>query len=562
MRFSARNDCHLCMLLNRGFRLSRRQLRAGRGAVNGARGFVMKISMDILAHELRSFIDRTSFHPNLPLTIDRYELLDDSVTDFSLGCVELLDCNLHEPKLDMLPDGANVICMSDMPRDAPCLADKRLNFILLCGISTSQAINRIIQIFHKYEELDRQLNQAFVGSSSLQSVVDVATEMIGSAICMLDMNHRVLAMSQDNAPVNDALWDSMEDGYGYQHYDIVSKSLPKLAQMDVDGQDVFDGLSNITNRHIRVYLLRRGSKGVATFGLHKLSDLYAPFDAYQVQLADYIVAKLTSHLSMFTEIQAGRGKAYEQLILDLLDGKRYEEGEIEALAREVSIATGYSYQLGFIISNRTTERTEHSFALMEYIENIIPDSECVLYGDKIIFLRALSADQQRSGEINGRFTNYLNSQDCFCLISNPFKSLSSIGAVKNLLLAIIPYVEADGAPEPRVYNYCEYAELHALGLLAEKIPLPMACSPAIVQLREYDQENKTSYYDTLVTYLRRNCNVSETAADMHMHRNSLLYRIGKIEKIVGRTIDDEKFQAEARFTIACIEYHEKYARSE
>jgi PucR family transcriptional regulator, purine catabolism regulatory protein len=48
--------------------------------------------------------------------------------------------------------------------------------------------------------------------------------------------------------------------------------------------------------------------------------------------------------------------------------------------------------------------------------------------------------------------------------------------------------------------------------------------------------------ETLEGYFRCNGNLSETARTMHFHRNSLLYRLGRIEEILGHSLEDPEFR--------------------
>ena len=59
-------------------------------------------------------------------------------------------------------------------------------------------------------------------------------------------------------------------------------------------------------------------------------------------------------------------------------------------------------------------------------------------------------------------------------------------------------------------------------------------------LLEYDIEKKTNYLDTLKVYFNTNYNVSETARICHMHRQSLLYRLDKIETICGVSLNNHE----------------------
>lgn len=49
----------------------------------------------------------------------------------------------------------------------------------------------------------------------------------------------------------------------------------------------------------------------------------------------------------------------------------------------------------------------------------------------------------------------------------------------------------------------------------------------------YDKENHTHLLETLEVYLTENCNLVRTAERLYIHRNSLVYRIRKLEEVTG-----------------------------
>ena len=57
------------------------------------------------------------------------------------------------------------------------------------------------------------------------------------------------------------------------------------------------------------------------------------------------------------------------------------------------------------------------------------------------------------------------------------------------------------------------------------------------KLLEYDEENGLDLINTFKTYRKNEGNVSQTARDLHLHRQSLLYRLKRIEDIVQISLD-------------------------
>lgn len=72
-------------------------------------------------------------------------------------------------------------------------------------------------------------------------------------------------------------------------------------------------------------------------------------------------------------------------------------------------------------------------------------------------------------------------------------------------------------------------------------------------LLAHDARNDGTLVETLEGFFRCNGNLSETARAMHLHRNSLLYRLDRIEAILGRSLEDSELRLSLQ--IALKIYH-------
>src|ERR1700693_929023 len=61
-------------------------------------------------------------------------------------------------------------------------------------------------------------------------------------------------------------------------------------------------------------------------------------------------------------------------------------------------------------------------------------------------------------------------------------------------------------------------------------------------LLESDRHSNSALIETLESFFHCNGNLSETARTMHLHRNSLLYRLGRIEELLGRSLEDPELR--------------------
>lgn len=72
--------------------------------------------------------------------------------------------------------------------------------------------------------------------------------------------------------------------------------------------------------------------------------------------------------------------------------------------------------------------------------------------------------------------------------------------------------------------------------------------PALNALMTYDANNKSNLFDTLDVYLLNDCNAQLCGRLLFLHRNSLVYRIHRIQEITGVDLSDPEERSYLRLS--------------
>ena len=64
--------------------------------------------------------------------------------------------------------------------------------------------------------------------------------------------------------------------------------------------------------------------------------------------------------------------------------------------------------------------------------------------------------------------------------------------------------------------------------------------PVLKQIRKYDQKNRTQYYKTLQCYVMEERSIQRTAEALHIHKNTLLYRIRRMQELFPADLSDRE----------------------
>jgi purine catabolism regulator len=97
----------------------------------------------------------------------------------------------------------------------------------------------------------------------------------------------------------------------------------------------------------------------------------------------------------------------------------------------------------------------------------------------------------------------------------------------------------------RVLSFGELTLYHLLGRLQSCQELGDFYDQTLAALIDYDRGHDTQLVDTLEAFFAQHGNASQTAEQLYLHRNSLLYRLERIAEITGLDLDD----ADDRFSL-------------
>lgn len=101
--------------------------------------------------------------------------------------------------------------------------------------------------------------------------------------------------------------------------------------------------------------------------------------------------------------------------------------------------------------------------------------------------------------------------------------------------------------EKVIWNYSDYYFQYIINVLNSSMSLKTMCHPGILNILNYDKRNNTDFIKCLRTYLVNGCNISQTGKDLFMHRNTLVYRLEKIQQILE--IDVQELQERERMQL-------------
>ena len=180
--------------------------------------------------------------------------------------------------------------------------------------------------------------------------------------------------------------------------------------------------------------------------------------------------------------------------------------------------------------------------LKEEIRERFPDSHSFLYkGDVFLFLYQ-DRDVDLFAELAGEFGLKV-------IVSEAIRDLYDLPVLYRAARdALDMIVESNYHGE----NVCSVSQLRTPLLLKNLVSRGDLISPELRTLAEHDRKKDTQYCETLYFYLIYSRSLQKTCDALFTHRNTVLYRIGKIRDDFLIPLDDPERYTELLFGVAIL----------
>ncbi len=177
-------------------------------------------------------------------------------------------------------------------------------------------------------------------------------------------------------------------------------------------------------------------------------------------------------------------------------------------------------------------------AIADQLQAILNGAIYALYEGRFVALFTRPREEGLGDYALGLLHRCAQTNDLAVGVSNYFEDLADIQQHYAQAIAAIANGETAAATvdDGSVYLFRNYAYMQMIDVCKRSSDLSNYIQPALFDLLAYDQEHGSELMDTLFAYLQNACNTHRTADSLHIHKNTLLYRLTRIRSILGCTL--------------------------
>lgn len=356
--------------------------------------------------------------------------------------------------------------------------------------------------------------QTILVSDDIHMITQKVAEYLQNPVVLISPSFQVIAYS-NRIQLPDPAWQqSIQRGYITLSFGTILTNFDTLKKKDISYLDV-DQISQFKRRFYQLHYNQQ------LVGYLNVSEWKTPFE--QIEADDFeLCAKILAKEMAIYGLQHPSILDQDVLLRLLHDGYQ-NQAHFQQVVQNTSLDKIQDYFVGCISlqSYRSYDALHDPIALK--MKELFPSSYVIIDQQTLIMLSPRIRQYHTLLEYHGLLT-FLKKNDLQMGISYCGHRLFDLSTYVQQAKIALSY----HGSTPVIY----YEQVH-LKVFLDHLDLKQyqgLLHPQIVWLYQQDKQNDTQYTLTLYTYLQHDRHTKETANALFIHRNTLLYRLEKMEQ--------------------------------
>lgn len=492
----------------------------------------LQVTLNMLLAAIAEYRTETRLSDRDELLLSGVALLCDGLSSDPPPSDHLIVCGASE--LRVLParsGGGAVVCVCGPDDPEPGETAREL-VIVRAEVSPIEVYRKLNRRFFEIMDWRMRMAEAMNGGCSLQEIMEMSKDMIGNYIAVSDSTFRLVANTA-NIPCDDAICQRMIEN-GYHPESVVAKFRSTGRVKFWEEHDFYIDNGHLFSPYTLVGRIFRMNGEYVAHAVMTCNNREATADI--IDLYNMLCEFIARFAARDWENQSAEAVIYSSLLTDLLSESTTDFEGISERLRQNGFPDG-AYCLARVpvntVANTLVGRlSKDSFEMFSHVQITLCQQELVL----LVGAEASAsgyADADREAE---RFFGLLEQYELCCGVSSYFEEISDIrlaymqaGDALNSgeRLRRSAHIDRVSTKYPNVFFYNEYLSYCLLDKSYEVMRRWQTgtAGKALARIEELDRKNGSNNLQLLFTYLMNERRAKETGEAMHLHRNSVVYRI-------------------------------------
>lgn len=374
---------------------------------------------------------------------------------------------------------------------------------------------------------------AFFSDQGLQYMTDIAYEVFGNPVFVVNSSFKYLAISSAFSPNNTLLEEENTAGY------IQEAGIKIIREANLD--------EKVRSSNAPYYFSNP---------LHGTGMLIAPIKIHGIEVGKVMLYEsqkpvsdidylLLSRLSRFISMELQKDSFFNQnkdvmfsyFLADLLDNPEINYPSVRDRLHTLGFDLKEDLYIMTIAASSYRETNAKLEVIVRELNNILVGSLYAIYENTLVMLFSRSRESGLSAYELNMLETYLKTNSLTAGMSNFFTDLRTarrfyLQAKKSAEIGLRLHEEGP------IHYYSNAYFYHIIEICEKEEDLQYFIHPAMMKLLYHDLDRHSELLKTMHCFLQTPGNSAKIAEELHIHKNTLLYRMNKIKSLTGCTLED------------------------
>lgn len=504
----------------------------------------MSITLNLVREQLKPYRCRDFINTEKEVRFTRICILPENGKDLHSETLYAGELSLA---LSLRAEGKDFFCVCI--RDTEPAAETEsapLSGLLLLEdpVSVRTVFSELQDLFYRVSEWVSQMFQCAYEKKPLQDVLDLSEPVIGNFISISDSALNLVCCTRHirtDDPVSSKL---IENGFHPEESVEVFRKQGLFEQWDHAKGLIINKSHSFSPYDLcsKVFKLHN------TYYIHAVMTCCSrPLSPGLIDLFRMLTEVVELYVRQDWKEHTFLHHDYDRFLIELIEGHTGSVAVVENRAKQLHLPFSHPYQL-CLIEFLTLDKLPVGKIGIE-LSGKFPEARVTVYQNRILMLFSSYSAPESGFVPKEKIASLLERADARCAVSSVFSALPEIQtAYEQTRLALKYFSHSKKDPvfcENPHSCVTEFDDCFQLILLGEN-PASRTmwkltqCHRMLKRVSAYDEKHGTDNLRVLYTYLFSDRSATETGQLLHMHRNNVLYRIGRIEEMMGAKLSDAK----------------------
>ena len=274
-----------------------------------------------------------------------------------------------------------------------------------------------------------------------------------------------------------------------------------------------------------------------------------------INSGDYHVLKLFTDCfldSVRKKEDAGESLYRNAVFSRLLQGEKTEEETINRQLSYCGWEQGDRYQVILARITRKPLNEQVQDLVKTIMENTFPHGQTLKMNQDIVLIWNLSKEDAVPEKM---LKNFMKRAEVTVSRSLYLTGLSNLSYLYRQAKESFLLRQWNQLPETEVTEFYGLA-MDFMILSGSLDDIYHACHPDVISLWEREQKHNDELFDTFAAYVNHDCSIKNTSEALFMHRNTLIYRVRKLMKLIQSDINDSYTRSYMRLSVRVLRLYQ------